>query len=463
MFKRHKLEQNGDGYNLILYLDLNYVEFAKDLGDDTDKGVLINDAVEDYIKKNIKDIKIKSVKLVLGSIIITTLVLGTPNVYAQTVEVTSPTQIVQTVDQSTYTVQWGDTLWSISQKIGVSISNLKLFNNLANDAIYPGQVLKLKDDRNTITNNEYYTVVAGDTLWLIASRFGTTIDNIKKLNNLTSDNIYPGQKLIVKSNVIQGITYTVKSGDTLWLIAKNHGTTVTAIKSANKLTSDNIYIGQKLFIPTTLATPSPTPVYNWPDVTYIVQPGDTVLGVAKKFGTTTANILKYNYMTPDEWLNANDKIAISGYAPRTYTVTPGEAVAPARVGKIVNWVLEGQYLIKRNDVFTVVDVDTGKQFKAKMLGGYNHSDIETLTAADTAVMKSLFATWQWNPRAVVVFIDGMNIAASVSGMPHSVDTITTNNVTGHFDLYLLNSSPHSSADSGYVSAHQSMVLKAGGR
>ncbi len=461
MFIRHKLEEVDGGYNLVLYLDSNYAEFAKDLGDDNTKGTSINEAVEEYIKKNLKDLKIQSVKLVLGSVIVSTLVLGGVNVSALTAPITQ----TESTTQSTYTVVSGDSLWSISQKTGVSISTIKSLNNLTTDTIYVGQVLKLKaDDTASNTNYEYYTVLSGDTLWLIAGKFGTTVDNIKKLNNMTTDSIYPGQRLIVKADTVQGVSYTVKSGDSLWLIAKNFNTTVTTIKNANGLTTDNLFVGQKLIIPTTEPTaPKPTPVYNWPDVTYIVQAGDTVTGVAKKFGTTTTNILKYNYMEPDEWLNAGDKIAISGYAPRTYTATPGEATAPARVGSVVDWVLEGQYLIKRGDVFTVVDVDTGRQFKAQMIGGYNHSDIEPLTPTDTAVMKDMFGTWQWNPRAVVIYIDGMNIAGSLSGMPHSVDVIGGNNVSGHFDMYLLNSSPHSSADNNYVGAHQSMVLKAGGR
>jgi LysM repeat protein len=192
--------------------------------------------------------------------------------------------------------------------------------------------------------------------------------------------------------------------------------------------------------------------------------GDNLTTVASKFGTTASNIMKYNYMSRGEWLNAGEKIAISGYAPRTYTVIPGEAQSPARTGKIVDWITEGQYLIKRGDVLTIIDVDTGKQFTVKVLGGFNHADIEPLTSADTITMKSLFGVWEWSPRAVVIFKDGMNIASSLSGMPHGEEIIGDNGVTGHFDLYLRNSSPHNSSTSAaYIAQHQSMVLKAGGR
>lgn len=473
LFKGYRLEQGKDGYTLLLFINDNITEFAGEFGDynklTTDK---IKGNVKDYVKHNFKDITITTVKLVLGSTIIATLVLGSPGHAADTDTLTT-----QTINPSTYTVASGDTLWGISKKFGISIDELKRINNLTSDTIYVGQVLKLSETQTgaqviTKTFYNYHTVVSGDSLWLIAKNNNVTVDYIKKLNNLTSDTIRLGQTLKVREVKVDGIMYIVKSGDTLWGISQTYKTTINSIKSLNNLTGDTLRIGQELFIspnnnvvltPTTPPEQTPSPVYNWPAVTYIVQPGDSVSSVAKKFNTTSNNILKYNYMEPNEWLNAGDKIAISGYAPRTYTVTPGEAVSPQRVGKIVNWVTEGQYLIKRGDVFTVVDVNTGKQFKAKMLGGYNHSDIEPLTAADTEIMRQMYGTWEWSPRAVVVFIDGMNIAASLSGMPHGADTIS-NGVSGHFDMYLLNSSPHSeTASQAYIDQHRAMVLKAGGQ
>lgn len=95
-----------------------------------------------------------------------------------------------------------------------------------------------------------YTVKSGDTLWLLANRYGTTVDAIKRLNGLTSDILQIGQVLrIPVSQAQQYITYTVRSGDTLWLLANRYGTTVDAIKSMNGLTSDNLSIGQVLRIP----------------------------------------------------------------------------------------------------------------------------------------------------------------------------------------------------------------------
>lgn len=302
-----------------------------------------------------------------------------------------------------------------------------------------------------------YTVKAGDTLWKISSANDLTVAQLKQYNSLTSDTIYVGQKL----TLLPAVKYTVKSGDSLWLIAQKYSTTVEKITSHNGLTSTAIYPNQVLYIPPSAAKPQP--VLNWPSVTYTVKAGDTVSGIAKKFGVSASDILKYNYMEPDEWLNEGQKIAINGYAPRNYAVMPGESVSPARVGKLVDWFLDGKYLIKRNDIFLITDVLTGLQFKVKMLGGLNHSDVETLTANDTQTMKKLFPTWIWKPRPVVIFHDGINFAASLSGMPHSYDTIAENNVSGHFDLYLYNSKSHSgTADDTYTQQHKDCVLTAAG-
>lgn len=95
-----------------------------------------------------------------------------------------------------------------------------------------------------------YTVKAGDTLWLLANRFGTSVDAIKRLNGLTSDNLQIGQILQIPTQQPTGyFNYTVKSGDTLWLLANRFGTTVDAIKRLNGLSSDSLQIGQVLRIP----------------------------------------------------------------------------------------------------------------------------------------------------------------------------------------------------------------------
>ncbi|NXZ46970.1 1,4-beta-N-acetylmuramoylhydrolase, partial [Listeria monocytogenes] len=119
-----------------------------------------------------------------------------------------------------YTVVKGDSLWRIANNHKVTVANLKAWNNLKSDFIYPGQKLKVsagsttsdtntskpstgtstsKPSTGTSTNAKVYTVVKGDSLWRIANNHKVTIANLKSWNNLKSDFIYPGQKLKVSA------------------------------------------------------------------------------------------------------------------------------------------------------------------------------------------------------------------------------------------------------------------------
>lgn len=98
-----------------------------------------------------------------------------------------------------------------------------------------------------------YTVRSGDSLFFIANRFGVSISSIKQANGLSSNSIYPGQRLVIPGGSgyasDYGTKYIVKSGDTLYLIANSFGVTVDSIKKANKLWKDFLYPGQTLNIP----------------------------------------------------------------------------------------------------------------------------------------------------------------------------------------------------------------------
>ena len=94
-----------------------------------------------------------------------------------------------------------------------------------------------------------YTVKAGDSLWLIARLFGTTVEAIRQANGLTTDVLQIGQVLRIPVANGPYVEYTVRAGDTLWELSRRYGTTVEAIKQANGLSSDVLQIGQVLRIP----------------------------------------------------------------------------------------------------------------------------------------------------------------------------------------------------------------------
>lgn len=147
-----------------------------------------------------------------------------------------------------YIVQKGDTLWSIASKNNISVNKLKEINNLNSNLITVGQKLLLKSDGNEVSNNIIYTVVKGDTLWDIANKYKTTVSKIKSANNLTSNLLQIGQKLLIPLTS-SGKEYIVQKGDTLYSISRKYGTTVTDIINLNNLKSTTLSIGQKLLIP----------------------------------------------------------------------------------------------------------------------------------------------------------------------------------------------------------------------
>lgn len=141
-------------------------------------------------------------------------------------------------------------MYGIANRFGLTVDELKRINNLTANTLSIGQVLKVSSNisNDDGDENKYYVVKSGDSLYQIASRFGTTVDELKRINNLTSNLLSIGQRLIIPTqNEYQ--TYTVKKGDTLYSIARNFNTTVTAIQNLNNLISSSLSVGQKLLIP----------------------------------------------------------------------------------------------------------------------------------------------------------------------------------------------------------------------
>ena len=201
---------------------------------------------------------------------------------------------------NTYTVKNGDSLWSIAQKYNTTVNTLKSLNGLTSNDLQIGQTLKLPGDiGETPVESNTYTVKAGDSLWSIANRYGITVNELKALNNLTSDNLTIGQALRVPSSETgttpggtpnPSNTYTVKSGDSLWKIANQYNVTVNAIKTLNGLTSDSLTVGQQLLIPTTTGTTNT-------NKTYTVQSGDSLWSIANKYGTNVNTLKSLNNLT----------------------------------------------------------------------------------------------------------------------------------------------------------------------
>ncbi|WKN62695.1 1,4-beta-N-acetylmuramoylhydrolase [Listeria monocytogenes] len=271
----------------------------------------------------------------------------------------SNTGNTNTSNAKIYTVVKGDSLWRIANNHKVTVANLKAWNNLKSDFIYPGQKLKVsagsttsdtntskpstgtstsKPSTGTSKNAKVYTVVKGDSLWRIANNNKVTIANLKAWNNLKSDFIYPGQKLKVSAGSTSNTNtskpstntntskpstntntnakvYTVAKGDSLWRIANNNKVTIANLKAWNNLKSDFIYPGQKLKVSagsttnTNTAKPSTNNPSNSTVKTYTVKKGDSLWAISRQYKTTVDNIKAWNKLTSN-MIHVGQKLTI---------------------------------------------------------------------------------------------------------------------------------------------------------
>lgn len=192
------------------------------------------------------------------------------------------------VNENYYIVKKGDSLWSIANKYGLTVDKLKDINNLSSNMLSVGQKLLINDgtDEDNVNEN-YYIVKSGDTLYSIAKKYGLTVDELKKMNNLSSNTLSINQKLLVGNDMSiddNYDVYVVKSGDTLWGIASKYNTSVDKIKDINNLNSNNLSIGQKLLVPSN----------NLGTKKYIVKSGDTLYKIAQNNGTTVTELINLN-------------------------------------------------------------------------------------------------------------------------------------------------------------------------
>ena len=195
---------------------------------------------------------------------------------------------------NTYVVQKGDTLYSIANKLGTTVSKLKKENNLTSNTLQIGEVLRIPTKEIYEEEENIYIVKKGDSLYSIANKYNTTVDELKRINNLTSNILSIGQVLKLpsdKANNVEKeentISYTVKKGDSLYSIARKYDTTIDRIKDLNNLTTNLLSIGQVLLIPTDANL----------ETTYTVKKGDSLYSIAKKYNTTVDRLKQLNNLT----------------------------------------------------------------------------------------------------------------------------------------------------------------------
>lgn len=237
-----------------------------------------------------------------------------------------------------YTVQKGDTLWLIAKRFGISLESLIKANPQIKDPnkIFPGDKVKVP----LPNEGEFfvYTVQAGDTMWSIARKFGISLDALIAANPQIKnpDVIDVGQKIRVpmSGGGKPGGTfqYTVQSGDTMWLIAKRFGVSLSALIKANPQIPDpdRIYPGQVINVPGKAPSPPSPPPKPTPPATgenngrlYTVKNGDTFFNIAQRYALNLDSLILANpqICDPDRL-----KPGMQIYLPGNHYVKAGETL-----------------------------------------------------------------------------------------------------------------------------------------
>ncbi|MBI5403770.1 MAG: LysM peptidoglycan-binding domain-containing protein [Ignavibacteriae bacterium] len=222
-----------------------------------------------------------------------------------------------TSNYQTHTVKSGDYLSTIAEEYGVTVSDLKEWNDVTGDKIMVGQKLKIYSDgkapetktKEKKTKATSHTVQEGENLTLIADKYSLDVEDLMEWNDLEKDVIIPGQKLTLvkpakdkktadKKIKTKAKTHTVKEGENLTLIAEKYGVTLKQLRDWNDIDNDVIVPGQTLTVSAPTKDSKKNEKTEAPK-TYKVKKGDTLQTVADEFGVTIKDLKKWNELDGD--------------------------------------------------------------------------------------------------------------------------------------------------------------------
>jgi N-acetylmuramoyl-L-alanine amidase len=263
-----------------------------------------------------------------------------------------------------HTVRSGESLSILASRYSVSSSELKAHNHLKSSSLRIGQVLKIPSNyqlvvkrdpaqvvptpASILTQVKIHKVKRGESLSVIADRYGATTNELKKYNNLRSTSLAIGQKINIP---LQGVVQTarakptihkVRAGESLSVIAKRYGKTTSELKKYNKLRTTSLAINQQIKIPSSsyqiAKTAIEAPVKTAPLKVHKVKRGESLSVIAKRYGKTTRELKSYNKLrSMSLMVGQKIKIPNSGYqvaktpiktvTPKVHKVKRGESLS----------------------------------------------------------------------------------------------------------------------------------------
>lgn len=228
------------------------------------------------------------------------------------------------IEGDIYTVRRGDSLYSIASKFNTTVNAIKNLNNLTNNNLSIGQQLRIPT-KNIEQEYTLYTVKDGDSLYSIANQFNVSVNDLIDYNALPTTILTVGEQIKIpgsSTSITPENIYIVKPGDTLYKIANTYGLNINDIINANNLNSNILSIGQELVLPL-------KPVTEEDFVVYKIVPGDTLYSIARRYNTKVDAIKAYNNLVSNNLkVGETLQIPISSVETlyQTYQVEPGDTL-----------------------------------------------------------------------------------------------------------------------------------------
>jgi N-acetylmuramoyl-L-alanine amidase len=237
------------------------------------------------------------------------------------------------VRPDSHKVSSGESLSVIANRYAISSGNLKAYNKLNSNSLLIGQLLQIPRTDYVasmpvkIQKERLHRVKSGESLSVIAQRYGTIASTLKTFNNLSSMTLAIGQKIKIpgdnKAMPVRASSHKVSSGESLSVIAERYQIAANNLKAYNKLNSSSLLIGQVLQIP---AGDYIAPVKK--DWLHKVKAGESLSVIAQRYDTTSALLKAHNRLSSTTvFIGQKIKIPLPGYVIQEHKVRSGESLS----------------------------------------------------------------------------------------------------------------------------------------